>query len=161
MTNTAPPASPTLYILAASAMIAYGDDEPGKDVVASALGDPNGACYAHAVNVFEVYYQARRYAGEDAAQLAIRELDFQGVEFRHDLDRPFWEQAGRIKADHARVSIADCFGLALALRLGGQFLTADHGELDTLAAAGFPITFIRTDAEFRAWQAAQQPGRTP
>jgi len=156
MSITSHPAS-AVYVLDASAMMAYGASEPGKDVVEAALNDPAGDCYAHAVNVFEVYYLMRRSTGEGSAQAAIHELQFQGVGFRDDLDRAFWEDAGRLKADRARVSIADCFGIALARRLGGQFLTADHGELDALAAEGFPITFIRTDAEFRASQAEQQP----
>jgi PIN domain nuclease of toxin-antitoxin system len=146
---------PAAYILDASAMIAYAGAEPGGDVVARVLSDPIATCYAHAINVFEVYYQERRGSGEDSAQIAIQELQFHGVEIRDDLDRAFWEDAGRIKADRSRVSIADCFGIALARRLGGQFLTADHGELDALAADGFPIAFIRTDAEFRAWLAVQ------
>ena len=124
--------------------------------MANALSDPDATCYAHAINVFEVYYNERRTSGEGSAQAAVQELEIQGIRFRDDLDRAFWEDAGRIKADRSRVSIADCLGVALARRLGGQFLTADHGEIDALAADGFPITFIRTDADFRAWRAAQQ-----
>lgn len=161
MTSSAPAPTQAVYVLDASAMIAYGADEPGRDVVESALDDPDSTCCAHAVNVFEVYYQQRRSAGEESAQVVIEDLEALGIEFREDLDRAFWEEAGHIKADYARVSIADCFGVALALRLGGRFLTADHGELDVLETDGFPITFIRSDVEFRAWQVAQRQSQTP
>jgi len=67
-----------------------------------------------------------------------------GVAFSADFDRAFWEDAARIKADYRRVSLADCFGLALARRVGGTFLTTDHHELETIQAAGLcTIQFIR------------------
>ena len=62
---------------------------------------------------------------------------------RDDFDREFWEKAGRLKATQRRVSLADCFGLTLAVRPGGEFLTTDHHELDSIASMGsYPITFI-------------------
>jgi len=153
VTASPPPAGHRVYVLDASAMVAYGDLEPGWSFVQSALDDPNGSCYAHAVNLFEVYYQARRDSGEASAQSAVEAVVSLGIGIREDMDRPFWEMAGRLKADYA-IAPPDCFGIALAQRLGGQFLTADHQELDPLEAAGFPITFIRTDGESKAWKAA-------
>lgn len=42
------------------------------------------------------------------------------------------------------MSLADAIGLALTIRLGGEFLTADHHELDSVATTGIcPITFFR------------------
>lgn len=60
------------------------------------------------------------------------------------MDTAVWQLAGNLKATQGRVSLADCFGIALARRTGGEFLTSDHHELDRLANAGLcPIRFIR------------------
>ncbi len=48
-----------IYVLDACAMIAYLNDEPGADVVEAAMIDPMNQCYAHAVNLCEVFYQLR------------------------------------------------------------------------------------------------------
>lgn len=55
-----------------------------------------------------------------------------------------WEDAAWIKADYRRVSLADCFGLALARRMRGSFVTTDHHEMEPIKAAGIcPVGFIR------------------
>ncbi len=62
---------------------------------------------------------------------------------RTDFDQSLWQEAGRLKAK-GKVSLADCFALALTNRVGGTLLTSDHHELDAIAAAGIcNITFIR------------------
>lgn len=56
----------------------------------------------------------------------------------------FWQDAGRLKAQLMRVSLADCYCLALARRTGGDVPTADHHEFDALVPRGIcPIRFIR------------------
>ena len=55
-----------------------------------------------------------------------------------------WQQAGTLKAIHRRVSLADCFAIDLAQRLGATILTADHHEFDTLLDQSIcKIRFIR------------------
>jgi PIN domain nuclease of toxin-antitoxin system len=133
-----------IYVLDASAMIAYLRDEPGADVVEAALLDANNQCSAHAFNLCEVFYDFYRSGGAGDAAQAIADLEAMGVAERNDLDRAFWQEVGRLKAVHARVSLADCCGIALTNRTGGEFLTADHHELDPLAALKVcPIKFIR------------------
>jgi predicted nucleic acid-binding protein len=42
-----------------------------------------------------------------------------------------------------KLSLADCFALALAVRTGGTLVTSDH-EFDPVAALGLcPVLFIR------------------
>lgn len=66
-----------------------------------------------------------------------------GVVERRDLSRPFWQSIGRLKA-RGRISLADCFGVALAQHLGGEVVTSDHHEFDPLVQLGIvPIRFIR------------------
>jgi hypothetical protein len=66
------------------------------------------------------------------------------VSERSDLDTAFWQEAGKLKAVHRRVSLANCLAVALTLRTGGSLVTSDHHELDPLAALGVcPIIFFR------------------
>jgi PIN domain nuclease of toxin-antitoxin system len=133
-----------IYVLDACAMIALLRREPGEDVVWDCLIDPAAICYAHAINLCEVFYDFYRDAGEMAATGAVDDLLSLGVVERNDSDRAFWQEAGRLKAVHRRVSLADCCAIALTKRVGGVLLSSDHHELNSLAAAGVcPITFIR------------------
>ncbi len=132
-----------IYILDACAMIAYLNNELGADVVEAAMIDPASQCYAHAMNLCEVFYQFYRAGGESSATGAISDLHSMNVIERADFDQTFWQDAGRLKANGG-VSLADCFAIALTNRLGGALLTSDHHELDAVAAAGIcSITFIR------------------
>lgn len=136
-----------IYVLDACAMIAYLRSEPGADAVETALIeamlDHATECFAHAVNLCEVYYDFYRAGGEPAASGALADLQDVGVIERADFDQPFWQEAGRLKAQ-GKVSLADCFALTLTNRVGGTLLTSDHHELDRLAALGtHSITFIR------------------
>jgi PIN domain nuclease of toxin-antitoxin system len=133
-----------IYVLDASAMIAYLRNEPGAEMVEDALTAPGSQCVAHSINLCEVFYDFLRSAGETEAANAITDLSAAGITERNDFDRDFWMAAGTLKGTHHRISLADCCGLTLATRLDAQFLTTDHRELDSLASAGsYRITFIR------------------
>jgi PIN domain nuclease of toxin-antitoxin system len=130
--------------LDASAMIAYLRDEPGAGAVADALMDLKNQCYAHSLNLCEVYYDFHRASGLSDALQAIADLANLGVIEDSDLSTSVWQAAGRLKANLRRVSLADCFALQLADRLHGTILTADHHEFDVLAVQpDHRIQFIR------------------
>lgn len=130
-------------VIDACALIALLKAEPGSDVVWAHLLDPNNACYAHALNLCEVYYYFHRNAGEAAADGALEDLKYLGVVERNDFDEVFWKEAGKLKA-RGNISLADCIAVALTNRLRGTVLTSDHGEFDPVAAAGIcSVTFIR------------------
>jgi predicted nucleic acid-binding protein len=132
-----------IYVLDASAIIAWLRNEPGDDVVDTAIRDVNAQCLVHAINLCEVFYDAHRNAGEKHAQSVVSDLAAVGVTERNDFDQAFWMDAGRLKAGGG-ISLADCFGIVLANRVGGVLLTSDHHEMDKIAAAGIcNITFIR------------------
>jgi PIN domain nuclease of toxin-antitoxin system len=132
-----------IYVLDASAIIAWLRNEAGADVVDNAIKDVDSQCIAHAINLCEVYYDAHRNAGEAHAESVISDLFGVGVTERNDFDQTFWKDVGKLKAGGG-ISLADCFGIMLAKRVGGTFLTSDHGEMDPVAAAGVcSITFIR------------------
>jgi len=119
-------------VLDAGAIIAFLRDEPGADSVPQAL--ERGECLVHAANMCEVYYDAVRVSGIELAELELEDVFALGVTLRADLDREFRQAAGRLKAEHRRISLADCFGLTLPIRLAGEFLTTDRHELEALSA---------------------------
>ncbi len=133
-----------ILVLDASAMVAYLRDEDGAEIVESALLDDEAVAYAHRINVIEVFYDFHRDGGETAAQTALEQLDALGVRVVDDLSTSLWQDAARLKSQWRRVSLADCFGVALTRQMQGEFVTADRHELEALANAQIAnITFIR------------------
>jgi len=59
------------------------------------------------------------------------------------MDDDFWQEAGRIKADFRRISLADCFCAALAARIDGEVVTADKEFRPLAEQGGYKINFIR------------------
>ncbi len=133
----------SVHILDASAMTAYIIQEKGEEVVGELLSNPDAQCYAHSINLCEVYYDAVRTSGQRQAVAAIQSLYDDGLIERRDMSRRFWHKVGNLKA-RGRISIADCFCIVLAQELGGEVITADHHEFDALVPLNIvPIRFIR------------------
>jgi PIN domain nuclease of toxin-antitoxin system len=132
-----------IYVLDACAMIAYLTGEPGGDRVDALLRDADHRCYAHSINLCEVYYDFIRRSDTARADEAIGDLRSAGVVERSDFDAEVWRPAGTIKAAR-RLSLADAVCISLAQRLGAQLVTSDHHEFDGVAADGVcPVLFIR------------------
>lgn len=132
-----------IYVLDSTAMIAFLTNEPGAEVIEDILTEPGAICLAHAINLCEIWYQAFRQSGEAVADQTVNTLGSIGIATRADFDTAFWREAGKLKGSY-RMSLADALGLALALRVGGEFITSDHHELDPVAATGlYSITFFR------------------
>ncbi len=125
-------------------MLAYLRDEPGADAVERLLVDDAEPCVAHAVSLCEVYYKWLRATDEGEARGAIRDLKADGLVVREDLDEAFWLEVGKLKAAMRSVPLADCFVVALANRTGGDAVTADHPDFDSVKEQGIcRVTFIR------------------
>ena len=132
-----------IFVLDANAIISMLNNEPGGADVAAIIDDLENTCCIHAVNLCEIYYGIRREKGETYAQNRISLIKDAGIRVHEDMDERFWQEAGRIKADFRRISLADCFCAVLARRLGGEVVTTDH-EFDPLAASGvWKVRFIR------------------
>jgi predicted nucleic acid-binding protein len=111
-------------------------------IEAAARGE--AVLFAHAANLTEVFYHFARLSDVVTARDALATLATDGIERREDMDEAFCEDAGQLKAQWRRVSLADCCGVALARRLAGDFITTDRHELTALEAGGVAkITFIR------------------
>lgn len=126
-------------------MIAYLRGEPGADVVERALSANGGPpCVAHAINVCEVYYKFMRASGQDEARSAIEDLKNMRLAVTGILDQTFWMAVGEHKATITSLPLADCFVVALANRIDGQAMTADHPDFDPIAEQGIcRVSFIR------------------
>jgi PIN domain nuclease of toxin-antitoxin system len=125
-------------------MIAYLRNEPGASRVTQALADPNNQCFAHAVNLCEVFYDFYRANGSSIAAGAINDLVRAGIVENAQISTGFWQKVGMLKATLKRISLADCFLIALANQLQATVLTADHHEFNALAEqAVCAIDFIR------------------
>jgi uncharacterized protein with PIN domain len=133
-----------IFVLDASAIIAYLRGEPGGELVLSILGDADNTCMVHALNLCEVYYEFHRSLGEAEADRILEELQAAGITRREDISQSFCRLVSALKSEFRRISLADCFALALAKDAGAKLLTSDHHELDTLATTGrFKIVFVR------------------
>ena len=131
-------------ILDACAVIALFRGELGAEVVEQYLLNPEYSCSIHAVNLCEVYYEFLRVDGVEEAERVTQELIDIGVNIRSDLDDAFWRAIASYKATIRRISLADCFVLALANKLGGTVLTSDRKEFEPVMILNIcPITFIR------------------
>ncbi len=134
----------SVLVFDACALIALFVDEPGAELVEKLLQEPANRCLVHAVSACEVYYDLyRRGNTDDADNLEALFADY-GLDLIDALPSDLWQIAGRLKAKWRRVSLADCFALALTIREEGTLVTSDHHELDPIAEAEVcPIRFIR------------------
>jgi len=133
-----------MYILDSNSIITIVKGEEGSDYIVTIIDNPENSCYIHAINLCEVFYEFRRELGESEAQDIIEDT-LTAVLLRNDMDSELWQQAGRYKADLKRISLADCFCLALADRLNGTVLTSDHHEFDKVVIQGIvDVEFFRS-----------------
>lgn len=132
------------FVMDSSSLIALLRDEAGAEMVADILSGADNSCAVHAVNMCEVFYEFRRSGDESVAQRVVHDLISTGLAVHGDMDTEMWQAAGRLKADVRRVSLADCFCLALADREDAEVVSADHHEFDAIAQRGtHAIRFIR------------------
>lgn len=136
-----------IKILDACAIIAFLKGELGADFVEDHITDPTSKCYLHAVNAAEVYTWYLKNGSVADATDAIAVVLACGIEIREDIDIVFWKEVATHKASitsatdpitgrKRTISIADCFALALALRLIGSVITSDHREFEYVKSSG-------------------------
>ena len=118
------------YVLDTFAILAWMGNEPGAEAVQAVLDRASKGAAGIAVswvNLAEVYYIARRYAGgrdgEAAAIRAIQTVEALPVEIAV-ADKAASMAAARIKAAYP-LSLADAFAASLAASNQAQLLTGD------------------------------------
>ena len=151
-----------IAILDSSAMLALLLGEPEGEVVRgvfqSAAGDEEDAqIYAHSVNLAEVFYFILNSRDEATAEASIALLKAAGLQERADIDAEFWRQIARLihqarqrpsdaaaTSKRSNLALGDAFGVCLANRMGGDFVTKDRAEIGPLNDAGLvSALFIR------------------
>ena len=126
------------YILDACALIAVIKHEEGALAIATLYdeaerGDIN--LIVNKVNLLEVYYGFRRDHGKEYAEKILKSVINSVVEVS-DISIAVLEEAGRIKSDYRRISLADAVALAEASARDGYLVTSDHHEMDVLDSEG-------------------------
>jgi ribonuclease VapC len=114
------------YVLDSYAMIAYFEDEPGADRVALVLtqlikGKAKG--FMSVVNWGEVYYNTMREQGISEAEKVILQLDKFPIQIV-DVNKELANEAAKLKGEF-RIAYADCFAVALSVKLGAAIVTGD------------------------------------
>jgi predicted nucleic acid-binding protein len=126
------------YILDACALMAALKREQGWEkvytlIIRAKAGDIR--LYMHIVTVLEVYYTIRREQGPEAAQDMLDNVDDSAIQITDDMSKPFFREAGRLKATY-RMSLADTFVCAAASLLFATVVTAD-GEMQPIEGIDF------------------------
>jgi hypothetical protein len=153
-----------IYVPDASALQAFLRQEPGGDVVRLLLRDPANTCFAHVVNLCEVFCDFHRASGEPAAQAVIATLLAASVLPRDDMDTAFWQQAWEVvqkrKAEGRRRSPEPAVEVICLYASEGERYVRDlrtdvrptqvkevlKGELDE-----FILAYLKTAEAARAW----------
>ena len=122
-----------IFVLDACALVAILKDENGADIVAAAYSKAEtgeARIIMNRVNLLEVYYGYYRDNGKKYAE-KIMDGVAQSVISISEFDNTLFPEAGRLKASY-KISLADAIALAQALVTGGDFLTSDHHEFDSV-----------------------------
>jgi len=131
-------------VLDACAVIALVKNEQGADIVEEYLLNDDYECMIHGVNICEVYYGFFRSESEAFAQEIVYKLQKSGVIIDDDMTMNFWQQVARHEATITRISLADCFALALASRESAVLVTSDRKEFEPVVPLNIcQINFIR------------------
>jgi predicted nucleic acid-binding protein len=126
------------YVLDACGLIAFFNDEQGAEKVEQLFnqaGEGKVELYAHAINLYEVYYDALRHGSSEKAEELLGDLYHLPITIVENLDRPLMRLAAQFKINH-RMSVADSFALALAAQLNAFLISTDHHEFDAVEKTG-------------------------
>jgi predicted nucleic acid-binding protein len=127
-------------VLDSFAILSLLEGEAGADGVAGLLASPGNEIYMSSMNVGEVYYVMMRRRGKDAANLVEAAIydhpRLQVVE----ADRARIRDAAEIKS-LGKLSLADSFAAALALKLDATLVTGDP-EFARLEAEGLSLFWL-------------------
>jgi predicted nucleic acid-binding protein len=117
---------PKALVLDSWAMLAYLGDEAASHEVAELLAEAHEhrtPLLMTTINAGEVWYIIAREASESDANRALSDIKTLGIKFI-DADWELTKRAAAIKAKY-RMSYADCFAAALAVRQKAELATGD------------------------------------
>ena len=120
------------YVLDSFAMIAFFEDEPGADKVASILEasiSRKAQVFMPVIHWGEIYYNTLREQGVEVAETVIAQVKEYPIKIV-DADLRLTYEAARLKGRY-RIAYADCFAAALSKKLKAVIVTGDP-EFKTL-----------------------------
>jgi predicted nucleic acid-binding protein len=139
-----------IYVLDACALIAFLDEEEGKDVVKDilkqAIDEEETLVYMSAVNLVEVYYGYIRDLGREKALAILEKIYAAPIKIVETVSRPVYLEASRLKGAY-KMSFGDVVGLATAISLGGVFVSSDGEFVEPEAKEQAPIFWYRLPKE--------------
>jgi predicted nucleic acid-binding protein len=84
------------------------------------------------------------WGGPDAAIEVLADLRRLGVVENTRMNADFWQDAAILKSVHRRISIADCFAVALTWQPGATLIASDRREFEPLTEKRVcSVRFIR------------------
>jgi len=132
------------YVLDACALIAAIKREDGAFAVADLYEEAaSGGVHLiiNKINLLEVYYGFYREHGKEYADNILESVVDSAVEVS-DISIDVLMEAGRIKSEYRRISLADSVVLAEASIRNGCLVTADHHEMDAIERMEPNIKFL-------------------
>jgi len=123
-----------VFVLDACALIALINEEEGAEIVKDVLKRAQtgkATVIMNKLNLLEVYYDAYRSYGKEAAEKLIMNINRPPIVIQAELSDAVFKEAGRLKASY-KISIADSVALGETIVSGGQLLTSDHHEFDAI-----------------------------
>jgi predicted nucleic acid-binding protein len=135
-----------IYILDSCALIAYIKGEAGEEIIRDLLERAKAGqavIYMSVYNLLEVYYGFYRELKKARAKDILRCIRRLPITIIDIISLPVFDEAGRLKGSYS-CSLADAVGIAVAVNLSGQFVTADHHEMDIIEQTEhLPFLWIR------------------
>jgi ribonuclease VapC len=114
------------YVMDSYAMIAFFEDEPGAAKVAEILDtfiNQKAKGFMSVVNWGEIYYCTMREQGTEVAESMLNQFNKYPIQLV-GADKNLTYEAAKIKAQYS-VAYADCFAVALSLKLKAPVVTGD------------------------------------
>jgi predicted nucleic acid-binding protein len=121
-----------VFVLDACSLIALLTNEDGADIVKDLLQkatDGEIKIVMNNANFLEVYYYIYKRYNEQIALKLLTDIKVSPIKINTEISDDMIIKAGRLKSLY-KMSLADSIGLAETLINHGQFVTADHHELD-------------------------------
>lgn len=126
------------FVLDASALIAFLNDEDGANKVEDILRKAKGndcIIYMNKLNILEIYYGVYREDGKEKAEETLTKILNLPLTVVDVLKDDVFREAGRLKATY-KMSLADSIAIAEGKTRKAQIVTTDHHEFDPLDRKG-------------------------
>jgi len=123
------------YVLDSCALIALMNKEAGAHYVAALYKeamDGKAELIINKINLLEIYYGYLKEDGEEFAELLLTNIQNSIVKINEIISDEILRQAGKIKSNVKKISLADCFAVAQSIISDAVLVTADHHELDVV-----------------------------